>query len=223
MASNVVVGQDITWRPVAAGPFLFGERKEPRDVAQPYEISQFPITNAQYKRFLDANPDYPVPFSEKEEARPYNWDQRTRTYPAGQDNYPVVLVSWQDAHAFCAWAGCRLPSELEWEKAARGTTGQTYPWGEAWAPGRYCHSQECGFTQITAVDKFPEGVSPYGVWDMMGNVGEWTDDKAENGWQIVRGGSRLIVRGNAYAAFRLSYRPSARSSHIGFRVARGMT
>lgn len=214
------VAKDIEWVWVPAGEFLFGKNKENRSFDQGYEISKFPITNDQYELFLNENPDHPVPFHDTVEARPYNWDTRTRAYPPGKGSHPVVLVNWYDAEAFCAWMNCRLPTELEWEKAARGPNGQTYPWGEDWESGRYCHTQECGIEITTPVNNFPEGVSPYGVWDMIGNVGEWTADKIGNGWRVVRGGSRLILCDNAEITFRLNFRSVSRSSQIGFRIVR---
>jgi formylglycine-generating enzyme required for sulfatase activity len=83
-----------------------------------------------------------------------------------------VWVNWDDAAAFCKWGGYRLPTEEEWEKAARGEDGRTYPWGEDWVNGKYCNSEEAGIGDTTPVDAFPEGVSPYGVWDIVGNVFE---------------------------------------------------
>ena len=117
---------------VPAGSFEFGE--EPAEVVdlQEFHIGRSPITNAEYKNFLDANADYPVPYVDTAWAWPYNWDRDERTYPAGKGDHPVVLVSWEDALAFCRWAELRLPTEREWEKAARGVDGRRYPWGDGY-------------------------------------------------------------------------------------------
>jgi hypothetical protein len=84
----------------------------------------------------------------------------------GKPSHPVVLVTWDDAQAFCKWAKCRLPTEDEWEKAARGTDGCIYPWGDDWVDGKYCNTADAGIGGTTPVDMYPAGVSPYGVWNM---------------------------------------------------------
>jgi hypothetical protein len=171
----------IEWVHIPTGEFLFGDKKERRYIKS-YLIGKYGVTNAQYKLFLDANPKYRAP---------RDWDKDTRTHPRGKANHPVVNVSWHDANAFCKWADCRLPTEEEWEKAARGEDGRTYPWGEDWEDGKYCNSREAGIKDTTQVDAYPEGVSPYGVWDVAGNVWEWTsswaDEKKEA--RVLRGGA----------------------------------
>lgn len=106
----------------------------------PFCIGRLPVTHADYQRFINDNPDYPVPYSPMRYAQRYNWERRTRTFPRGLEDHPVVLVSWQDALAYCGWLSqvsgyrCRLPSEAEWEKAAAWdpATGRArlYPWGD---------------------------------------------------------------------------------------------
>jgi serine/threonine protein kinase len=179
------------WVEIPAGEFLYGEKKEKQYIRKPYLIGKYPVTNAQYKRFLDTNPAYPVP---------NDWDKSNRFYPPGKQKHPVVNIYWHDAREFCVWAGCRLPTEVEWEKAARGADGRTYPWGEDWLAGKYCNSWEAGISGTTPIDEFPEGVSLYGVLDMSGNVWEWTAKAQESSVYVLRGGSFLSHIGDLDAS-----------------------
>jgi serine/threonine protein kinase len=202
----------IDWVWIPGGEFLYGENNERHYVHEPFEIGRYSVTNKQYKRFIDASPRIRVP---------KHWDERKRTYPPGKADHPVVHVSCDDAITFCQWANCRLPSHIEWEKAARGTDGRTFPWGEEWLSGRYCNSKEAGIGDTTVVDNYAEGVSPYGVWDMSGNVCEWTSSVKRAVFYFLCGGSWYLDRNVARAASRNFYLPpNFRLGHIGFRVAR---
>lgn len=227
---------------VPAGEFLMGSpRGEGKDDESrqhtvhldAYYIGRYPVTQAQYARFVqEAN--YPVPFGDWDSAKPYNWHQKRKTPPKGKENHPVVLVSWRDAVAFCEWAELRLPTEAEWEKAARGTDGRIYPWGNEWNLKR-CNSFEGGKGGTTPVGAYsPSGDSPYGCADMAGNVWEWTsslkrwypyqahdgrEDLAASGFRVLRGGSFEDWGGGIRCAYRSGYNPDFGFDLIGFRVA----
>jgi len=152
----------IQWVVIPAGKFLFGPNKKSVYLPE-FRMARFPVTNEQYRLFLDANLQHPAPPDWKE-----------RKFPSGKEQHPVTRVRYEDALAFCRWAGCRLPGEEEWEKAARGVDGRPYPWGSAW-DARYCNTKEAGIGATTPVDRYPIGASPFGVWDMCGNVWEWLE------------------------------------------------
>jgi formylglycine-generating enzyme required for sulfatase activity len=144
------------------------EEKPQHELILPaYEIGKYPITNAQYAEFIK---------QEKQQAVPKKAGWFLREPPPAKLDHPVVGVSWHDALAYCDWLsrqtgrGYRLPTEAEWEKAARGQAGQLYPWGNSWAAGRTNH----GSNDTAAVTAFPAGASPYGCCDMVGNVQQWT-------------------------------------------------
>ncbi|MDR2877928.1 MAG: SUMF1/EgtB/PvdO family nonheme iron enzyme [Chromatiales bacterium] len=158
---------------IPAGEFTVGTNERFSDEGPQHKvrlddfyIDRFEVTNLQYQAFIEqAHRRAPAHFVE-------------RKAPAGKADHPVVQVSWFDARDYCEWAGKRLPTEQEWEKAARGTDGRTYPWGESFdvtranTPVRW---QALGVKGDTApVGAFPSGASPYGLEDMSGNVWEWT-------------------------------------------------
>ncbi len=131
-----------------------------------YYIDKYEVTNLQYKKFND----------ETRRRSPKHF--RNRTFPQGKVDHPVTYVTWYDAEAYCQWAGKRMPTDIEWEKAARGTDGQIYAWGDEFSiekantPLRWESIGSEGDT--TPVGAFRAGVSPYGLYDMSGNVWEWT-------------------------------------------------
>lgn len=156
---------------VAAGNFLMGtnyERADPQDHPQhsvrlpEYRIDKYLVSNAQYARFLAETGHRP----------PSTW--KNGRIADGQLLYPVTLVNWYDAKAYCGWTGQRLPTEAEWEKAARGTDARRWPWGNTMEPKRLNTYYNVG--SATNVDTYKNGVSPYGVYDMAGNVSEWVED-----------------------------------------------
>jgi formylglycine-generating enzyme required for sulfatase activity len=130
------------------------------------------------------------------------------------------LVSWHDAAAFGEWAGLRLPTEEEWEKAARGTEGRDYPWGNSWQ-ANHCNSREANMGGTSRVGHFsPQGDSPFGCVDMSGNVWEWMDSWYDDKktWRVLCGGSWLNSQHNARAASRYSNHPDYRYYDVGFWV-----
>ncbi len=226
---------------IPSGAFLMGSDDGPENerpchevVVEAFYIDRYPVTNEEYKRFVDAT-GYPVPCYDVAWAEPYgyNWDPEARTYPEGRGQHPVVLVTWQDAVAYARWAGKRLPTEAEWERAARGTEGWRWPWGNDLEEGR-CNSKEAGIGGTTPVGQYsPQGDSPDGVGDVVGNVWEWTgslyrpypyragdgrEALATNGWRVLRGGSWRNDLTTAHCAARLDG-DFLFFNNVGFRCA----
>jgi formylglycine-generating enzyme required for sulfatase activity len=195
-------------------------------------IGRYPVTNREYKEFVDAT-GHGVPFRDDALSRHMNWDFDTRRCPLGRDDHPVTLVSWYDAQAYCQWLGGRLPTEAEWEKAARGEDGRQWPWGNTWQSDR-CNAGIDGIRDTTPVQQYAErGQSPYGVWDMAGNVWEWTSSHldpypydAGDGREVMSVGGRRAHRGGAWLLPSFAVRCSSRGSadprdfgfNLGFRV-----
>jgi formylglycine-generating enzyme required for sulfatase activity len=189
---------------IPAGEFLYGDGKQRVSLGE-FWISRTPVTNAQYQVFVQATG----------QTAHSHWSGGAP--PRGKEQHPVVYVSWNDAQAFCRWAGMRLPSEREWEKAARGTDGRTYPWGNAAPNARRCNfGNAVGHT--TAVGTYPEGASPYGMLDMAGNVWEWCEDMHKRGGRVLRGGAFDLNAINVRCAYRSYNSPDLRNYDLGFRV-----
>jgi len=204
---------------IPGGEFKHGEQGEPTYVMA-YRIGRYPVTNDQYAHFLADNDTYPVPYLDEVWAEPHNWDPQRRTYPEGKANHPVVLVNWDDALAYCEWAGVRLPTEAEWEKAARGEDGQTYPWGAKFDTER-ANVREGEVGGTTPVGVYPDGASPYGLLDCAGNVWEWTTSRVGESQIVICGGSWNFRAEDARCFARDHSHPGHRSSCIGFRVVTG--
>jgi iron(II)-dependent oxidoreductase len=192
---------------------------------KPFYIDRYPVTNADFKRFMDATHYHP------KDDHNFLRHWHNGSYPAGWDKKPVVWVSLEDARAYAAWAGKRLPHEWEWQYAAQGTDGRLYPWGNAWDASAV-PAAETGRTmrEPTDVDAYPKGASPFGVMDLTGNVWQWTDEYQDEHTRaaIVRGGSYYQPQGSGWyfpQAYKLNEHgkyllmaPSIdRSAAIGFR------
>lgn len=223
---------------IPSGFLLMGrDRRVQRVFIPKYRIGKYPVTNIEYKRFIDAT-GYREPYRKEKWAEPYNWHYRM--YPKGKANHPVVLVSWRDANAYCEWLSktlnkkFRLPTEAEWERAAKGDDNRIWPWGNIFDPSK-CNTVEGGVRGTTPVGIYTSGRSPYGVYDMAGNVREWTnsllkdypydpddgrEDKNDDGFRVLRGGSYNYGSGNARSFFCNTYElPDAAINNIGFRIA----
>ena len=222
---------------IPAGEFIMGtntrmpdEGPEHKVTLPDYSIDKYEVTNLQYKKFNDAtNRKSPSHF-------------KNRTYPKGKADHPVTYVSWFDAKAYCEWAGKRLPTDAEWEKAARGTDGRNFPWGDEFGddkantPVRWEALDKPGDT--TPVGAFPAGKSPYGLYDMTGNVWEWTASWYEaypgnthptenygEKYKTLKGGSwwdcSFYKCGISAPSFnRAFFLPKTRNKSFGFRCAK---
>jgi formylglycine-generating enzyme required for sulfatase activity len=218
---------------IAAGPFTMGsDSGDPEDApahetdVATFEIDRFEVTNADFAAFVEAT-NY-VTDAENEGKK--SWRDE---FAEGRENHPVVRVTWNDATAYCEWQDKRLPSEAEWEKAARGTEGTAFPWGNDWDATK-ANVYDTGLRDTAVVGSFGAGASPYGIGDMTGNVAEWTADwyqaypgnttaDAYYGEQcrVIRGGSFFDREANATAFTRNCGDPNITTSdEVGFRCAR---
>lgn len=248
------------------------ERPRRKVKIQAFAIDKHEVTNAQYREFLEAiadsddeayrHPDQPAGKNHTPRYwRRYNpllasadyrrivpFDEGTFT----ADDKPVVGIDWFDAYAYAKWAGKRLPTEAEWELAARGTEGRRWPWGTEWHWGR-CNTggekkgvdigsqgrDKDGYIYAAPVGTYPEGNSPFGCCDMAGNVAEWCADwyqadyykdapsdnprgPAKGEHRVVRGGSSQRGPNSVRCAKRASYEPEFRNFTLGFRCAKDL-
>jgi formylglycine-generating enzyme required for sulfatase activity len=245
----------------AAGEGLDNEHPQRRVTLDAFYIGKYEVTNAQFSQFVDA-----TGYTTDAETAGWGWawtgedweevEGADWRHPQGPDSgiedkmdHPVVQVSWNDADAYCQWAGVRLPTEAEWEKAARGTDGREYPWGNSVADGsklNYCDvnceqawkdsSVDDGYADTAPVGNYEAGKSPYGAYDMAGNVWEWVADWYDADYysrapdsnppgpdsgdrRVLRGGSWYGYEGDARCVDRYGGAPDVRISYFGFRVA----
>lgn len=218
-------GEHATSR-VPGGPFTMGG-----DVADPTDEQGLkgPVTLRTFS--MDR---YEVSNQQFEQVFP---DHKSKRGKADGDRDPAVNVTWDEAQQYCRSVGMRLPTESEWEKAARGTDGRTWPWGDTPPRAGVLNYRSSGIGQPTAVDSYPEGVSPYGIFNLAGNVWEWTADWYDSGWYSKNpqgsqagptSGQRKVIKGASFAedtsetraSNRASAVPSQGTAKIGFRCVR---
>lgn len=142
-----------------------------------FYIDRTPVTNLQFAKFM-GDADYITAIMNKIPSQEVHIYHEIKGFAESIPDHPVVRVSWFDAFVYATWNGKRLPKALEWEKAARGTDGRLYPWGNDFDVNR-CNCIDSGIENTTPVLTYPEGCSPYGCYDMAGNVFEWVSDWAE--------------------------------------------
>jgi formylglycine-generating enzyme required for sulfatase activity len=189
---------------VPAGKFLYGEEKTEAETKEFY-IDKYPVTNAEYKVFVDAT-GHPEPAL---------W--RNHTWPEGKENHPVVEVNWKSAATYAEWANKRLPTNEEWEKAARGTDGRTWPWGDEWD----IKKANVFSGDTTPIGQYsPQSDSPYGAVDMAGNVWEWIGGISEHALRApLRGGDWLDGPEEAKTTHVRMHTPHRKNPFVGFRCA----
>jgi formylglycine-generating enzyme required for sulfatase activity len=248
---------DIDWVPIAAGPFIMGSDKQvdpgAQDsetpqftchlITQPYRMARYPITVAQYACFVEADG-----YRERRFWTDAGWSWQVKEKIDGPrefrdrfqtPNHPQVGVSWYEAVAFCNWLSealdreIRLPSEAEWERAARHTDGRVYPWSGDFAPER-CNMNKTGIGATSAVGLFLNGAAESGTMDISGNVLEWCSTSWCDGYRnyeaevedSLDGDARRVLRGGSFSNNRLGvqcafcfwFYPDVRVSDVGFRV-----
>jgi formylglycine-generating enzyme required for sulfatase activity len=214
---------------IPAGEFEMGDGRDsncPKHTValSAYWIGVYAVTNAQYLKFMEAT----------RHRAPNNQVHRE----AAKAAHPVTDVSWDDALAYAKWAGGELPTEAQWEKAARGPEGLIYPWGNDWDPERCRHEKNKGNDTTCPVFAYPGGISGYGTYNQSGNVWEWCADWYDSGYYAQspardprgpKGGSSRSNRGGSWGLvdpvwFRGAYRsgidPGYRSGLLGFRLVR---
>jgi formylglycine-generating enzyme required for sulfatase activity len=266
ISTRIADGMVMVYVPV--GEFIMGNNAGPMDerpqhtvFLDAFWIDKTEVTNAMFTQFIQAT-GYQTDAEKGGSAWAFdgsswskviaaNWQhpQGPSTNLTGLENHPVVNVTWYDATAYCQWTGSRLPSEAEWEKAARGTDGSTYPWGEQEPYGNLLNFADInistewadknlndGYKFTAPVGSYPEGVSPYRALDMAGNVWEWVNDWYQETYytvaptsnpagpnsgdgRVLRGGSWNHNLQDIHASMRLWSKPYEAIDNFGFRCA----
>jgi eukaryotic-like serine/threonine-protein kinase len=209
---------------IPAGEFTMGrdngneyERPAHQEKVATFLMDKTEVTNEQYAEFVGQTRRQP----------PSHWPNGE--YVIGQATIPIYNVSWFDARDFCEWKGKRLPSEPEWEYAARGRENRLYPYGNEWKP-RFSNALEMNLKQAQAVGSYPDGASPFGLLDMAGNVAEWTASdfkpypgspaRPDEGNKVIRGGGFRVLASEQTTTERFFDGPNVKLDFIGFRCAK---
>jgi len=191
---------------VPAGPFYFGEAVE-LIYLPPFRIDRYPVTIGVYADFLSATGH----------RTPHGFEARAAA--PDRHDHPVTRVNWFDARAFCEWCDRSLPTEAQWEKAARGTDRREYPWGERFDVRRL-NSRAARVRGTTRVSAYPDGASPFGVVDLAGNVWEWTDSLFDEtgDLMVLKGGCHALTKEYAAISHRHFNDPGFGNNLTGFRT-----
>jgi formylglycine-generating enzyme required for sulfatase activity len=250
--TQITDAKGVVMRLVPAGEFSMGSENgdsDERPVHQVYldafYMDMYEVTNAAYRACVSAGVCTP----------PHDTSSATRSIYYGNsqyDNYPVIYVDWEQANTYCEWRGGSLPTEAQWEKAARGTDGRTYPWGNAFDGTKvnFCDKNcpfgeldktvDDGYADTSPVGSYESGKSPYGIYDLAGNVWEWVADWYDPNYyasspssnplgpssgqdRVLRGGSWDVNRYGVRSAYRNYYTPDVINFFsVGFRCARSL-
>jgi formylglycine-generating enzyme required for sulfatase activity len=241
--------QDDNWVTIEGGIFHMGTQKDERLLPhydldayenegpvhevnlRTFQITRYPVTVTEYRRFVEAegylDPSWWTAGGPGDKVVPDLWQDQL-SHP----NRPVTGVNWYEATAYCAWAGLRLPSEAEWERAARGLDGRKYPWGHEAPDAARANFREGGPGHATPVGLYSAGATPDGIHDLAGNVWEWVADcygpydedlggpKEASSLGILRGGAWIGNAWNLRAANRFRFIKDFRYDFTGFRCVR---
>lgn len=213
-----------------------GPRRSKRVEVKAFQISKYPVTNRQFQAFVDDPMGYANPAWWQYMAQASAWHKKNPQAKSPRfkgDERPREMVTWYEAIAFCQWLtariGCAtlLPTTAQWQRAFQGDDSRAYPWGNGFDKAR-CNTAESNLKMTTLVTRYPEGASPYGVYDMAGNVWEWCLDGVANGGEngngsathkrFVRGGSYISPYQRAHVAFKYTLSPETLHNSIGFRI-----
>jgi formylglycine-generating enzyme required for sulfatase activity len=230
---------------IPAGNFTMGstEQEDTSPVRTVYVdsfyISRYEVTNKEYEKFIQAT-GYSVPYQTGKESELFTWNPLKRTYPEGWDNMPVVLVNWQDAMEYCKWLSkewhctISLPTEAQWEKAARGMQEFRFPWGQT-LPQSGWSNIAFNSPALASTGSYEKDVSPFGCFDMAGNVSEWCRDSyqreaykkaslhnpyivEESIWGVVRGGNWTVPSPSLVTTtYRQAVPKTSKNIRFGFR------
>ncbi len=230
LPTEITAPKGVTMRLVPAGEFTMGSDEYSDDEKPAHQVylddfymDIYEVTNMRYKACVEAGVCDP-PASTRSSTRASYYDNPEF------DNYPVITVAWEQAKTYCEWRGARLPTEAEWEKAARGTDGRIFPWGDEGVERRFANYNG---SDTSEVGVYPDGISPYGLYDMVGNVWEWVADwdevypgnmvsNSEFGttYRVLRGGSWYNLGDNLRVSYRYRGNPDSSYVSIGFRCLR---